>query len=222
MSENENLPPESAVPPEQPVPEPEPVKAVQLEKTKPAPKGSWLGRFFRHLLSAETRTGRIVRPVLRAVGFIVAFYALGVLTVYLLLYQPVRTEVRSLQETLARTTVELRDTQEKLQRTEKEVLDARKAEARAALLEGLYPVTLARLHVANRNISDARMSLNRAEDLLKQAYPVLEAQKLADPQTLSTLIELTRADLGRDARLAEQDLERLTSEILLIVEKLKK
>lgn len=221
MSENENLPPEPALSPEQPAPEP--VKAVKLEAQKPEqkPKGSWLGRFFRHILSAETRTGRIVRPVLRVVGFIVAFYALGVLTVYLLMVQPARAEIRTLQETLARTTVELRDTQDKLQKVEKEVLDARKAEARSALLEGLYPVTLARLYVADRKISDARVALNQAEEVLKKAYPILETQKLADPKTLSTLIELTRADLGRDTRLAEQDLERLTSEILLTVEKLK-
>ena len=100
--------------------------------------------------------------------------------------------------------------------------DLEKANARAAVLQVLNMITEVRLDLANDNTSAARLGLDEAEKLLSGSLPQLEKLGAASADTFTQLFELARSDLARNAGLAGQDLERLSSELLLVNETLAK
>ena len=100
--------------------------------------------------------------------------------------------------------------------------DLEKANARAAVLQVLNQITIARLNLAEKDASAARLGLDEAEKLLSGSLPLLEKLGAASADTFTQLFELARSDLARNAGLAGQDLERLSSELLLVNETLAK
>ncbi|MBI4928797.1 MAG: hypothetical protein HY835_13595, partial [Anaerolineae bacterium] len=82
----------------------------------------------------------------------------------------------------------------------------------------LYQVGEARVKLAGNDRSGARLALDEAEKGLTPLLPKFESLAGTKPETITQLFELARGDLERDARLAQQDMERLASELKLIVE----
>jgi septal ring factor EnvC (AmiA/AmiB activator) len=185
----------------EPTPEPKPVsaKAVSLTPEKAKPKSSFLG--------PESKAGRAMRKTIRVLGFIVGFFGLGFFTAYLLLYRPLQRQARSSDAQLTQLRQDIQTKQAELDKAGLTFLgvqaqnkqltaDLEKAQAQSVALGALTQVSEARVRLAEKNISAAR------------------------PTTLTQLFELARSDLSRDSNLAAQDLERLSSELMLISETL--
>jgi septal ring factor EnvC (AmiA/AmiB activator) len=209
----------------EPTPEPKPVsaKAVSLTPEKAKPKSSFLG--------PESKAGRAMRKTIRVLGFIVGFFGLGFFTAYLLLYRPLQRQARSSDAQLTQLRQDIQTKQAELDKAGLTFLgvqaqnkqltaDLEKAQAQSVALGALTQVSEARVRLAEKNISAARLALDQAEKQLSTSLPTLEALGAARPTTLTQLFELARSDLSRDSNLAAQDLERLSSELMLISETL--
>lgn len=221
--------------PENPAPAPQPIKAVELPPTAPLPKpqGSPVGRFFRHIFSPNTRTGKIVRPVVRGLAAVVGFFALGLLAGYTLLYQPVEEKYRQAQSQLDTAELELEQKQGDLQEAaltfigadaerKQAVAERDQLEGRLAVWQAISQVADVRLALARKDSAAAKLALSELETKLTAALPVWENLKAADQNAFKRLLELAKGDLARDAALADQDLERLVSELMLVEQTLTK
>jgi hypothetical protein len=205
-------------------------EAAQLQMPptgKGAPKGSLLGRFFRFVFGAESRFGRGVRLVLRTLAVIVGFFALGFLTAYLLFYVPVLKGSQSGQAELAQLRSDMASKQTQLDaasqssqsaETERKRLDTSltRAQSRIAVLQAANQIYLARYEMATQDSAAAGLAVDTARNQMKAVLPDLVTLGVEKPETLNTLFDLVKSDIGRDPKLASQDLDRLTSELQLI------
>ena len=216
--------PESTQPP--PAPETAgPVKAATLTPETVKPKKSPFGR--------ETKAGRALRRAIQVLAFAVGFFGLGFFTAYLLLYRPLANQAKANNVELVQLRQDIEAREAELERSsltfqgveeqnKQYGADLEKANARAAVLQVLNKITEARLNLAEDDASAARLGLDEAEKLLSGSLPQLEKLGAASADTFAQLFELARSDLARNAGLAAQDLERLTSELLLVNETLAK
>lgn len=207
-----------------------PVKAASLPPQPPKPPKPSL---WARLLDKETRRGRAMRAFIRLLGTIVGLYALGFFTAYTLLYQPLQRQNRVAEAEVARLSASLEEKQAELDKAALTFLgveklneqlsgDLERAQAQVVVLRALVQVGEARLKLAGNDTSAARLALNQAEQTLQASMAQLEKLGTAKKETFQQLFELVRNDLGRNSRLAEQDLERLTSELQLLSESLAK
>jgi len=207
-----------------------PTKAASLPPEPPKPQKPSL---WARLLDKETRRGRATRAFIRALGTIVGLYALGFFTAYTLLYQPLQRQNRVTESEATQLRASLEEKQAELDKAALTFLgveklneqlsgDLERAQAQVAVLRALVQVGEARLKLAGNDASAARLALNQAEQTLQGSMTQLEKLGTARKETFQQLFELVRNDLGRSSRLAEQDLERLTSELQLLSESLAK
>ncbi|HCE17034.1 MAG TPA: hypothetical protein DEQ80_04165 [Anaerolinea thermolimosa] len=207
-----------------------PAKAASLPPEPPKPKKPSL---WARLLDKETRRGRFMRALIRTLGTIVGLYALGFFTAYTLLYQPLQRQNRVAEAEVTRLRASLEEKQAELDKAALTFLgveklneqlsgDLERAQAQVVVLQALVQVGEARLKLAGNDTSAARLALNQAEQTLQGSMAQLEKLGAAKKETFQQLFELVRDDLGRSSRLAEQDLERLTSELQLLRESLAK
>jgi len=207
-----------------------PAKAASLPPEPPKPQKPSL---WARLLDKETRRGRATRAFIRALGTIVGLYALGFFTAYTLLYQPLQRQNRVTESEATQLRASLEEKQAELDKAALTFLgveklneqlsgDLERAQAQVAVLRALVQVGEARLKLAGNDASAARLALNQAEQTLQGSMTQLEKLGTARKETFQQLFELVRNDLGRSSRLAEQDLERLTSELQLLSESLAK
>jgi hypothetical protein len=207
-----------------------PAKAASLPPEPPKPQKPSL---WARLLDKETRRGRATRAFIRALGTIVGLYALGFFTAYTLLYQPLQRQNRVTESEATQLRASLEEKQAELDKAALTFLgveklneqlsgDLERAQAQVAVLRALVQVGEARLKLAGNDASAAHLALNQAEQTLQGSMTQLEKLGTARKETFQQLFELVRNDLGRSSRLAEQDLERLTSELQLLSESLAK
>ena len=207
----------------------QPTKAVELPPNAPPPKpqGSPVGRFFRHIFSPTTRTGKIVRPVVRGLAAMVGFFALGLMAGYILLFQPIEQKYRQAQSQLDAAEVALEEKQGDLNEAALTLIGAdaeRKVaveerdrlKGRLAVWQAMSQVANVRLALARKDNASAKLSLSELETHLTAALPIWENLDAADATAFKRLMELVKGDLARDAALADQDLERLVSELMLV------
>ena len=206
-----------------------PAKAAAIPASPPAPEktGSLPGRAARHAFSPDTRTGRVLRPLIRTLGFIIGFFALGLLTCYILLYQPAERRARSTQTQLEAARQELDTKQEELRKAALALVGSEgdrktassaleKIQARLTLQQALTSVVETRLALAQKDNAAARLALTQAEKQISEQMPVLQKLAGANPDNIAKVIDLAKSDLDRDTNLASQDLQRLASELNLL------
>ncbi len=206
-------------------PKPGSAKAATLTPEVVKPKKSMFGR--------DTQAGRALRAVIRTIGFIVGFFALGFFTGYLLLYRPLQTQSKLDTSELTQVREELKQKQADLDKAALVVLgmetqnkeltaNLEKARAQVVVAQSLSKISEVKQKLTAKDTAAARLALEQAEKLINGSISQLETLGAAQPDTLTQLFALVRTDLGRDTRLAEQDLDRLNSELLLISEVLSK
>jgi hypothetical protein len=204
---------------------PGPAKAATLTPQVVKPK--------KTLFGGDSKAGRALRAVVRTVAFIVGFFALGFFTAYMLLYRPVQLENKTNILELNQARQDLEQKQTELDRAALTFLgveaqnkqltaDLEKTQAQLVVANTLNKLAEVNLKLAANDTAAARLSLEQAEKLLNASLPQLEKLGAAQSDTLSQLFTLVRNDLNRDTRLAQQDLERLNSELLLINDTLAK
>ncbi|MCJ7624747.1 MAG: hypothetical protein MUO76_14695 [Anaerolineaceae bacterium] len=149
------------------------------------PKPSLLYKLF----SPETKFGRFMRRFLRIAGVIVGLFALGVLTVYILMYAPMKAEKERLQSELGS---ELAGLQEQLSDTELE-LDMTKAELSA--LETTSQDTIDELETALEQASFRNDFLMVKNDAIRARIALLDEESGPGGPVAMTALNETRQDL---------------------------
>jgi len=184
------------------------------------------------LFSRETRTGRFFRGLLRILALIVGLTALGALAVYILLYRPVDQQLRETRLQATQTAGQLEQAQQDLVRAQQSVNDSQTQEqdaqsrldlelTRIGVLRMANTVTMARLALAKNDKAAAAAALGDAQAQLKKIQPQLEKLDPTQVSTLQALFTLSKTDLDRDFKLANQDLDRLMSELERLDQNLK-
>ncbi len=202
-------------------------KAAELPAEPLPVKGSAVGRFFRHIFSPNTRTGKVVRPLLRGLAVTVGFFALGVLLTYLALYQPVEKRYRETKAGLEQAQADLKAKQQELdeaaltfvgaQAERNQAVDMRATlEGQLLVWQGLSKVSDVRLALAKKDTAAAKLALAELEKHLATSVPEWEKMGAAQATTFNQLLVLVKDDINRNTTHADQDLERLVSELMLV------
>jgi hypothetical protein len=205
---------EQQPPSEGSVPEKIPVKAAQIEAVPPKQSKK---PFAQRLFDRETKFGRGMRAFTRGLGLVTGLFALGVMVTYVLLVQPLERGRREAQTALAQANsalqtlrADLKLAQSSLSTAETRLEDALAAasgaQSRIDLQRARVKVLESRLALATDDPAAAKMALDEVEKLLADF----------DTPQLKRVLDLARGDLARSADLADQDLQRLYSELELI------
>lgn len=196
---------------------------AQVEPTHPG----FVKRSLQFLFNPETRFGRVMRSVTRALALIVSFFALGFLLAYLLLYYPAsqalesaRIEVKTLQGQLA-------DAEESVQTARQDLLQVQKRlsiqQTRVQVLSILDHAQSARLALSARNGSaTAQKSITTAVQQLDQLLPEIKALDPNLATTLKARLDLINAEAARDSKTAVADLNILIEALQLLDQNLSK
>lgn len=202
-----------------------PTKAATLTPEVVKPK--------KKLFGGDTRAGRALRAVIRTIAFVVGFFALGFFTTYLLLYRPLQNQYKAVNAQLTQVTQELEQKQSDLDKASLTFLgvqnqnkqltdDLEKARAQIVVVQTLNTLGQVSQNLTAKDSAAALLSLDKAQNQLNASLPQLEKLGAAQADTLSQLFALVRNDISRDTRLAQQDLDRLNSELMLIESNLSK
>jgi hypothetical protein len=208
---------------EQPAPQPD-IPAAERPKAPDLKAPSGFRRILFNLFNPETRAGRFTRRLLRTLALVVGVFALGVLAAYLLLYRPVNQQLKETRSEATRAAGELDASQQDLTKARQDLKSAQgqagQAQttlevelARGQVLRAMNSVTRAQLAILSGNKAGAVKSLDTAQGYLQAVQPLLEKRDPQQTSTLLALFTLAKNDLDRDLKLANQDLDRLQSEL---------
>jgi hypothetical protein len=197
------------------------VKAAQIAPEPPPPPKKGL---FHRLYDPQTRFGRGNRAFTRGLGLVVGLFALGLLTGYTLLFQPLEKSYRAEQVQQAQANAALESLHADLKSAQSSLVDAEqerkttaaelvKAQARLDVQRAMVKVVETRLALAQKDSAAARLALGEAEKIFLAMKPALSAE---EAKSLDQVLALAKSDLPRGANLADQDLVRLISELELI------
>jgi len=217
MIQPEEQPTESVV---QPTTETPPQPA-----TEPAPQPGWFKRTLHALFSPETRTGRVMRPILRWIGAFVGLTGLGIMLAYLLLVQPIQRNLSLSQKELgaAQVLLQSKDANLKTLTGERDALqkglaqaqtDLAKAKAQNDLTLVLVEVNNARVALVNKDGVTAKTALDNALANLTKALPALQQYDKALADVLKSRLELAQKELVIDPQAAQADLDKLQSSLV--------
>ena len=215
---------ESSPPPQQKAP----VASIPLESVPgQKPRKSLAYRLF----SPETRLGRFNRPVLRWLGAITGLFALGLLTGYILLYQPAQRELDAALARLAATDQLITQKQQGLQSAQtgldqaqlsvkqiQDKLDA--AQSENTVLIVMVDVSNARVALAGKDGAAAKTAIEQAQSKLKQALPYLESQDKVLVDLLTSRLDLIAKELVSDPSAAQSDLGKLSTDLTNLHQKI--
>ncbi len=199
--------------------------AAEAAPVAQAPKRSWFYRLLHFMFSPETRLGRVMRPFLRWTAAIVGLFALGLLTGYLLLYQPARQllvvandQIGQQNSEIARLQGEAVSQQKTLvaanQRLQAAQDDLAKAQARNNLLVVIYDIANARTYLAQKNGGKVMEAIQQAQVDMQAVQPYLAANKKELADELSGRLQTVNSVLVRDSQLAASDLNNLYEALL--------
>lgn len=210
--------------PETMAPEAEAAQPAEAEAPR---RRSWIKRLGTFLFNPETRLGSTVRAALRWAALVVAVFALGVLTAYVLLYQPAQIDLNATRQSLEAAETLLEENRSALDASARRVdnlqdenqalqsnLEA--AVRRGYLLKMLHHVHTARIALEDENSSAAAAALGEARRELEHFLPWLEAEDAEYAKAFSLRLELASNGLTRDPAIALADLDILINSLLLL------
>lgn len=234
---NSELTPLEQPQPDQPPEETQPAEippataAEETEPSQPVEKPSLVKRFLRFLFNPETRLGRGMRAVVRALALAVVFFAGGFLVAYLLLYQPAnealensQSKVRAVQtqqfEIQANLNLARADLNELKNRYQDAQDQATIQQTRIHILTTLGYAQAARLSLSiprdELKTNPAGKDLSAASAALSNALPVIEKKDADLAKSLKSRMELILVEAERDPKTALADLNILIETLQLI------
>lgn len=169
--------------------------------------------------NSPSKMGKIMRSLIRWVVLGIGLIAVGMLLVYLLLYQPVSKEFQ-------KTSQELQDVKQQVDSLKMELSDLQAtqletrqqleiAETRAKLLAALNGVGLVRFAIVNDDPATARVGLEAARPDIES---LIEDERSVDEKTADLLKDrldiVSREIDGGDLNAAALDLEKLNNTLL--------
>lgn len=197
---------------EAPIPEGE---AAPPAETAPQPERK---PFLYHLFSPETKLGRIMRPTVRWLGYFAGFFALGVLAVYLGLYQPMQKQAETLEMRSDALSAELSRTRSELDTLKPQVQkltgDLELANNRITLHKTIRSVLEAQLAVETKDGPRSMVAVEKISSDMKTLIPLVQAKDPTLATLLQSRLDLIKTELSRDPTTARMDLEKLYSALI--------
>jgi hypothetical protein len=201
--------------------------ALEFKKT------STFHRILQRIFGSETRVGRVVRPLLRALVLIVVVFALGVLAAYWRLVQPLQQQIGPMQQNYQQAQDELEKTRGSMesawQQAETSDLLAQEAQSRlgverthGVLVRAMLAVADARQAALAGDLEAAGVKIGEAEQLASQIEPQMMALDARQVASIEAIVTLAKNDLDRDPALVVQDLDRLRAELAIMEKSLLK
>jgi hypothetical protein len=206
-----------------------PIPEAAPEAAPPLHKPGIIYRFFHSIFGADSKVGRVVRPVVRAAAFSVVLFTTGLLAVYLLLYQPEVKLRTSSQLALKNTQLKLAESDLSLQNLQKQYAtlqanfqkaqdDQKKTDMHLLLVNTRIKAAEAQIALWNKDGATALQALKDTRTLLDK---ILVTVKSSSPDRAVLLDnELTSAttNLVPDPNASISFLRLLDSD-LVVVEK---
>ena len=198
-----------------------------------AKKPSFFKRTGNHVFGPETRLRKAVRPAVRLMALAVIFFLLGMLLMYFRFYTPAQqqlvlanqqsaTQSADLQQTQSDTQAANQKAQEADQRAQQAQTLASQAQEklgtemlRNQVLQAIIDISSAQLAVEQKNKTVAAQSVNQAEADLKDVLPQLKTMDSKQVSNIQAVFTLIKNDLPGDPKVAQQDLERMRTELEL-------
>lgn len=236
----ENQPAETAEAEEVPAvedPAPQPVDEAPQEidaepagePASPAARESGFTRFLRFLFGADTRVGRVMRPLLRGAALFMIAFGFGLLAAYFVMYQPMRAQYDAAFNDVKALAVQLNDANTSITALEEEqkamqsTLALQQEEIdlsnyRVYFLIAKNDVLRARLALADTSDGPggpaALAALNELETHLADLLPYVEADDPVLANLLTSRLDVVQAELVRDSGQAKVELESFYSNLL--------
>ncbi len=190
----------------------------------PLPPKQKRGSLLELLFSSATRSGRMMRAVLRWLAAITGLFGLGLLTGYLLLYQPTQTELEAAQLQLkqANQSLLLKDQSIQTAKTDSSQVqttlkqaqdDLKKAASENEILMVLVSVSNARVALVIKDGPTAKTAIEQAQAGLAKSQPYLESVDKTKFDVLKTRLDLAAKELISDPQAAQTDLDKLAADL---------
>ena len=217
-----------ALPETEPVTTPHDSEARPFSVAEPV-KDSGFRRFLNFLFGADTRVGRVMRPVLRTLALIVISLGAGLLVAYFTLYLPLReqrdtaaAEIQRLNGVLGEAQTSAGTVQDEMKslqtRMEELQTENDRANFKIFFLIAKNDVLRARLALVDDSGGPggptALAALNDLEAHLQDLLPFIETTDPVLADLLLSRLEVVRGELGRDAEQAVIELEGFYSNLL--------
>ncbi|MBI9046014.1 MAG: hypothetical protein JEZ06_16095 [Anaerolineaceae bacterium] len=181
--------------------------------------------FLYKILSPETRIGKFMRPFLRWAAVIVGFFALGLLTDYLLFCRPISAELENLQSHYTTLQSELSQSENDLSATQEDLLDTQSDLAGiqeeliyqknyVSLLRVTTHVIKARFELERKDGPATRAELLDAREALDILLPGLEELDPDMSAVLDNRLDLAMNELNRGPDMAKSELDILYGNLL--------
>ena len=192
-------------------------------------KESGFKRFLRFLFGADTRVGRVMRPLLRTVAMIVIAFAAGLLVAYFTLYQPALARYDAARNDVQQLNIKIGDAQTAITTLEgeKTALQATMAGQQAENELANYRVYFL---IVKNDVMRARLALVDEEngpggptaiaaldDLrihLADLLPYVETDNPVLADLLTNRLDVVQNELARDSKQAKVELESFYSNLL--------
>ncbi len=202
-------------------------KVMVMPAARQQPRRSWFQRILYALFSPETRAGRFFRPFLRAVALFVGAFALGMLITYLVIFQPVTTQLSATQAQLATAQSQLATNQTALTTAKTNVdqlstqvatvnQQADSAQTRVHLLLLTTDVKNAQLALLNKDGPGAQKALDSAKQELSKIQPALQKLNASVAEGIQLRLNLASTELVSDPKTAQSDLDILNTNLMLL------
>jgi hypothetical protein len=202
------------------------------QDVKAAPEAAQAKRsLVARMYDPETKFGRFMRGLTRALAVIVGLFALGVLVTYLMLYRPLADEASGLRTTLAQAQQKTDQLQQDLSKAQQDVLQLKKsntdltssmqkAKGSQAVLTALNAVNLARYHLASGSAAEAKSALDAVPAALDDVAKATGAANAAQIADVRSRLALVLGEMGRDPQTAASDLSILVTQLTDLDKKL--
>jgi type II secretory pathway component PulM len=215
-------------------PRPEPGEAVAEQESKSVsetaqPRRNVLARMY----DPQTKFGRFMRGLTRALAVIVGLFALGMLVTYLMLYRPLADEASGLRTQLAQSQQQAGQLQQDLSKAQQDILQFKKsntelitsldkAEGNQAVLTTLSAINLARYQLASGKTADAKSALDAVPAALDDVAKAAGGDNIAQIADIRSRLALAAGEMERDPQTAQSDLGILVTQLTDLGKKLSK
>lgn len=182
--------------------------------------------------SANTRFGRFLRDLARALAVVVGLVGIGALLVYFFLLRPLQQEQKILSASATQTADELIQVNANLQKARQELASNTQRmqgiqtsmedqQAGMDILRAVNQLLLAQVAILNKDPQAAASYVSAAEELLKSTLEAMEKSDKDQADSIRALFTLAKNDIDRDPKLFAQDIERLQNELEMIEEQMR-
>lgn len=184
------------------------------------------------LFSADTRFGRFLRDLGRALAIVIGLVGVGALLIVLLMVRPLQQAQSGLAMSatqtaseLAQRTADLEKTQKELSAANQHVQDAQTSvknqQSGGDILQAENQLLRAQAALLEKDTQNARAYVDAAEEQLANVLETITKSDKNQADSIRALFTLIKGDIERNPALFPQDVKRLLDELDALNDKMR-